>query len=142
MATSQHDTGLGEVGRAEICQELSKLTGRKWKPQSKYSDEERYMIAKHAKDNGASQAEKFFKNKYPKINESTVRTFVKKYDKNVKVAKACGQSPNRKLKTLMHGRPLRVRPIIDEKVRKFLVSLYKKGDHVSHSIATTTAMVY
>ena len=54
--------GLGEVGRAEICQELSKWTGRKRKPQSKYSEEDRYAIAKYAKDNGVSQAVKFFKN--------------------------------------------------------------------------------
>ena len=33
-----------------------------------------------------------------------------------------------------------VGPIIDEKVRKLIVSLYKKG-HVSRSIAATTAMV-
>ena len=33
--------GLGEVDRAEICQELSKWTGRKRKPQSKYSEEDR-----------------------------------------------------------------------------------------------------
>ena len=44
-------------------------------------------------------AAKFFKKKYPTINESTVRTVAKKYDENVKVAKACGQSPDRKLKT-------------------------------------------
>ena len=117
--------------RAEICQELSKLTGRKRKPQSKY---------KYAIDNGASQAAKFFKNKYPTKNESTVRTFVKKYDENVKVAKACGRSPDKKLKTLMRGRPLTVGPIINEKVRKFMVSLYKKGGHVSRSIVSTTTM--
>ena len=33
-----------------------------------------------------------------------------------------------------------VGPIIDEKVRKFMVSLYKKGGHVSRSIAATIAM--
>ena len=109
--------------------------------QSKYSDEDRYTIAKYAKDNSASQAAKFFNNKYPTINESTVRTFVKKYDKNIKVAKACGCSPDRKLKTLMHGRPLMVGPIIDEIVRKFMVSLYGKGGHVTRSIAATTVMV-
>ena len=106
------------MDRAEIFQQISKLTGRKRKPQSKYSDENRYTIEKYAKDNDASQAAKFFKNKYPTINESTVRTFVKKYDENVKVEKACGRSPDRKLKTLMRGRPLMVGPIIDEKVRK------------------------
>ena len=100
MATSLHDTGLGVVDRPEICQELLKLTGKKWKTQSKYSDEDRYTIAKYAKDNGASQVAKFFKCKYPTINEYNVPTFVKKYDENVKVAKACGRSPDRKLKTL------------------------------------------
>ena len=105
MATSSHDTGLGEVDRADICQELPK----------------------YAKDYSAPQAAKFSKNKYPTINEYTVRTFVKQYDENVKVAKACGRSPDRKLKTLMRGRPLMVGPIIYEKVRQFMVSLYKRG---------------
>ena len=41
MTTSSHETGLGEVDRADICQELWKLTGRKRKMQSKYSDEDR-----------------------------------------------------------------------------------------------------
>ena len=140
MATSLRDTGIGEVDRAEICQELSKLTGRKRRPLSKYYDEDRYTIAKYDKDSGASQAAKFFKNKYPTISECTVRTFVKKYDENLKVAKACGRSPNRKLKTFVCRRPLMVGPIIDEKVRKFMVSLYKKGGHVSRSLAATTAI--
>ena len=49
------------------------------------------------KDDGTSQAAKLFKNKYTIINESTVRTFVKKYDQNVKVAKAGGRSPVKKI---------------------------------------------
>ena len=40
MACSLHGTGLPEVERAEIYQELLKLTGRKRKPQSKYGDED------------------------------------------------------------------------------------------------------
>ena len=59
----------------------------------------------------------------------------------MKVAKVCGRSPGGKFKTLMRGRPLMVGPIIDKKVRMFMVSLYKKGGHVSRSIAATTAMV-
>ena len=139
--TSLHDTSLGEIDRAKICKELSKLTGRKRKPQSKCSDEDRYTIAKYAKDNGALQTAKFFKNKYPTINESIVQTFVKKYDENAKVAKACGWSPDRSLQTLMRGRPLMVEPIIDEEVRMFMVSLYEKEGHVSCSIAVRTAIV-
>ena len=70
-----------------------------------------------------------------------MQTFVKKYDKNMKVAKGCDRSPDRKLNTLMRGMPLMVGPIIDEKVRKTMVSLYKKRGHVNRFIAATTAMV-
>ena len=41
----------------------------------------------------------------------------------------------------MRGKLLMVGSIIDEKVRKFVVSLYKKGGHVSRSIAATTTMI-
>ena len=70
-----------------------------------------------------------------------MRASVKKYDENVKVAKACGRSPDWKLKTLMRERSPMVGPIIDEKLTKFMVSLYKKGGHVRRSIAATTAVV-
>ena len=116
-----HDTDLGELDNNSICQELSTSVGKKRKPQSTYSDEDRYIIAKCAKYHGISQAAKFFKNKYPKINESTVRTFVRKYEQ--KVPKDCGQAFD------------------DEKVRKFMVLLYKNVGHASRSITVTTAMV-
>ena len=34
-----------------------------------------------------------------------------------------------------------VGPVIDEKVRKFLMTLFKKGGHISYGIASTTANV-
>ena len=81
MATpSLHDKGPGELDNSAICQKLSKSEERKWKPQSTYSHEYRYLIAKYAKERGVSQASKFCNNKYPTINEFTGRTFVKKYD--------------------------------------------------------------
>ena len=117
------------------------MTRSKLKPQCKYSDEDRYIIAKYAKERGSSKAATFFKSKYTTINEFTVRGFVRKFDENIKVAKASGQPPEKRIKLLVRGRPLMTGPIIDEKVRKFMVSLYTKGGHVSRSIATTTAMV-
>ena len=100
-----------------------------------------YAIAKYAKQHGASKAAIYFNSKYPTISESTVRGFVAKFDENVKVAKACGQSPEKRHNTLVRGRPLMVGSTIDEKVRKFMVSLYTKGGHVSRSITATTAKV-
>ena len=34
-----------------------------------------------------------------------------------------------------------VGPVIDEKVRKFLMALFKKGGHISYGIASTTTNV-
>ena len=115
MATSSHDTVLEKLTELKFEKfEKFELTVRKQKSQSKCSDEHRYVTAKYAKYNGASQAATFFKNKYPTINESTRRTFVKNYDKNVKVAQACVRSADKKLNTLMLGRSLMVRPTIGE----------------------------
>ena len=61
MATSSHDTVLEKL--TELKFEKFELTVRKQKSQSKCSDEHRYVIAKYAKYNGASQAATFFKNK-------------------------------------------------------------------------------
>ena len=42
---SSHDTVLGQLDKNAICQELSKLAGRKRKRKSTYSDDDRYLIA-------------------------------------------------------------------------------------------------
>ena len=119
---SSHNTGLGELDNNAICQELSKSAGRKRKLQSTYSDENRYLIAKYAKDHMVHHKLSFSK--------SLLRNIT-----------TCGQSTDKKLKNLMQGRPLMFWPIIDTTVKKFMVSLYKKWGHVSRSIAATTAMV-
>ena len=139
---SSHDIGLWELDNT-IGQELSKLAGKKPKSQSAYSDEDRYLVAKYAKKLNTLNTSKYRLlnfSKYTAINESIVRAFVKKYDQNVKVAKAWGRSPNKKLNNLMRGRSLMVGLVIDEKVRKFMVYFIKSGN-VGRSIAAATAMV-
>ena len=140
---SSHDIGLWELDNNTICQELSKLAGKKPTSQSAYSDEDRYLVAKYAKELNTLNKSKYRLlnfSKYTAINESIVRAFVKRYDQNVKVAKAWGRSPDKKLNNLMQGRSLMVGPAIDEKVRKFMVYFIKSGN-VGRSIAAATAMV-
>ena len=55
--------------------------------------------------------------------------------------KTCGRSPNKTLKKLMRAKRLMVELVINEKVQKFMVSLYKKEGHVSRSIAAATAII-
>ena len=42
---------------------------------------------------------------------------------------------------LTRGRPLIVGPVVDEKVLKFLMALFKKGGRISYGIASTTSNV-
>ena len=67
----------------EIAQKKSK---RKTSYQN-YSEEDRFKIGKYASENGATAANKKFKNSYPDMKESTVRGFKSNYDEERKKAK-------------------------------------------------------
>ena len=73
---SASESGLGEVDNSAICIGVG-AKGQNWKPQSKYTDEDRYKIAKFTEDHGPNQAARCFQSKYPTIRESTVRSFSK-----------------------------------------------------------------
>ena len=70
-----------------------------------------------------------------------MRSFSKKYNEQVKIEKTLNQPPAEYITSLTRGRPLIVGPVIDEKVRKFLMPLFKKGGHISYGIASTTANI-
>ena len=70
-----------------------------------------------------------------------MRSFLKKYNEQVRIEKTLNQPPAERITNLTRGRPLMVGPVVDEKVRKFLMALFKKGGHISYEIASTTANV-
>ena len=57
------------------------------------------------------------------------------------IEKTLNQPPAERITNLTGGRALMVSPIIDEKLQKFLIALFKKGSHVTYGIAATTANV-
>ena len=71
------------------------------------------------------------------MRESAVRSCLKKYNEQVRIEKAPAQC----IFNLIRSRTLAVGPVIDEKVPKFLMALFKKGGHISYGIASTTANV-
>ena len=79
--------------------------------------------------------------KYPAIRESTVRSCLKKYNEQVRIEKILNQTPAERIFDLIWGKPLAVGLVIDEKVPKFLMALFKKGGRISYGIASTTANV-
>ena len=58
----------------KICVDVGSKP-KKRKPQSKYTDEDRYKISRYAKDHGPNQVARCFQSKHPNIRESTVRSF-------------------------------------------------------------------
>ena len=71
------------------------------------------------------------------MRESAVRSCLKKYNEQVRIEK----TPAQCIFNLIRSRTLAVGPVIDEKVPKFLMALFKKGGHISYGIASTTANV-
>lgn len=65
----------------------------------------------------------------------------KNMTKTLNIQKTCRHHLKKKLKNLKRGRSLMVVSVIDEKVQKFMVLLYKKAGHISRSIAAATAIV-
>ena len=128
--SSASESGLGKVDNSTIC--VGALAKRKKrKPKSKYTDEDRCKIVKYAKDHGPNQAARCFQSKYPIIRESIMRSFLKKYNEQVRIEKTLNQPPAERITNLIRGRPLMVGSVVDEKVRKFLMALFKKGGHIS-----------
>ena len=138
--SSASESGLGKVNNSAICVG-ARAKRKKRKPKSKYTDEDRCKIVKYAKDHGPNQAARCFQSKYPIIRESIMRSFLKKYNEQVRIEKTLNQPPAERITNLTRGRPLMVGPVVDEKVRKFLMALFKKGGHISYEIASTTANV-
>ena len=133
------ESGLGEVDNSAICVGVGEKV-KKRKPQSKYTDEDRYKIAKYVKDHGPNQAARCFQSKYPTIRESTMRRFLKKYNKQVRIEKNLNQPPAERTTNLTRVRPLMVGPAIDEKVRKWHSS--KKVDMLVTELHQQSQMFY
>ena len=113
--SSASESGLGEVNNSTLCVGVGPKAIKR-KPQGKYYDEYRYKIAKYAKDHGPNQAARCFQSKCPTIRGSTVRSFLKKYSKKVKIEKTLNQPPAQRINNLTRGRLLTVGPVIDDKV--------------------------
>ena len=102
----------------------------------KFTDEARFEIGKYAALHGPMSAVKKFKHAYPKLKESTVRTFRDKYVLSLKSSNSVVST--KKITSLKRGRPLMLGQL-DEKVKKFLIALRHKGGVVNTVVANATA---
>ena len=121
MVLTNKDCNLGKIVFAAVQNEVEKATQSKKKRGAYcvYSPEERFNIAKYAVENGSSRAVHHFKTKYPFLNESTVRTFKAKYEREKKAAEIEKRQPLQKICSEPQGRPTMLGPI-DEMVQGYI----------------------
>ena len=103
----------------------------------KYTDEDRYKIGKYASENGSAATVRKFKSDFPKLNESTVRDFKRKYEEKLKISKKKGENIST-LVTEKRGRLLLLGKL-DEVVQKYIKAASNRGAVISQSMASATA---
>ena len=103
----------------------------------KYTDEDRYKIRKYASENVSTATLQKFNSDFPKLNESTVRDFKRKYEEKVKISKKKGENIST-LVTEKRGCPLLLGKL-DEMVQKYIKAALNCGSLITRSMASATA---
>ena len=106
----------------------------------KWTKKERYDIGKYAAENDNINTVRKFHSEFPSLSESTVRTFKKKYyellrEKSKEELDQSQSVPKYSRKT---GRPFLLGEL-DEMVRKYLLTLSKRGGVINTTVANATA---
>ena len=78
---------LGKVDLDNVMEELSKDEIDKHGKYKQYTERDRLAIARYAEQNGPRRTARKFDKQYPNLNESFVRSFLKKYT----AMKNCGK---------------------------------------------------
>ena len=138
--TCEQDQQGGELGSfdLEIVVTASKSTNEG--KHSKYqvcSDNDRFKIAKYSLLHGSRRAARKFKALFPRLNESTVRIFVARYNRMRKESnRSINSIPIERL-----GRPVMLGEI-DTKVQAYIVSLHNRGGRISRTIVIAAAKAF
>ena len=127
--------GLGIVDHERVLDAIAETTDSRGKYHI-YTPEIRFKIGKFASEsNSSAAAVRKFRDRYPNMNESTVRGFRKKYEHMLKKKTLSDKIPSE-----VRGRPLLLGHV-DMMVQQFIVSLRNRGGFVSRAIAVATANV-
>ena len=118
--------------------EMSKDETDKRGKYKQYTERDRLTIARYAELNGPRRTARKFDKQYPNLNESTVRSFLKKYTAMKSRGKKNSTSPIKGIPAKRRGRPLMLR-IVDKKIRDFLIALRHRGGVVKSTIAIAAA---
>ena len=96
-------------------------------------------MGKYASETGTSAAVRKFRPDFPKIKESTIREFKKKYEEELKLAKQQNREVRTELSTEKQGRPLFLGTKIDTLVQRYIRAASNRGAIITRSIVKSVA---
>ena len=129
-------SGFGEIDHEIIEREINNSSSKR-KPYVKYSPEECYKIGKYASENGPIATVRKFQQRFPNMNESTARTFRKRYESDLADAKRQGKTPSTSLPLKPQGRPFLLGEI-DEMVQRYILAASNRGSVITRGVAVST----
>ena len=134
-------SGFGEIDHEIIEREINNSSSKR-KPYVKYSPEECYKIGKYASENDPIATVRKFQQRFPNMNESTARTFRKRYESDLADTKRQVKTPSFSLPLKPQGRPFLLGEI-DEMVQRYILAARNRGLVITRgvTISTTKALM-
>ena len=119
-------------------EELSKDETDKRGKYKQYTERDCLAIARYVEQDRPRRTARKFDKQYPNLNESTVRSYLKKYTAMKNRGKKTSTSPIKGIPAKRRGRPLML-GIVDKKIRDFLIALRHRAGVVNSTIAIAAA---
>ena len=143
MASSDRNVSssieLGEIDRDATDREIQTSTSKR-KPYAKYSADERFKIGKYTSENGPIATVRKFEKQFPNMNESTARTFKKKYESELDDDEQQRRAKPTSIPLKPQGRPLLFGEL-DGLVQQYILAASNRGNVISRNIAVSAAKV-
>ena len=130
-------SGFGEIDHEIIEREINNSSSKS-QPFVKYSPEEHYKIEKHPSENGPIATVRKFQQIFPNMNESTARTFRKRYESDLADAKEQGKTLHTSLPLKLQGRPFLFGET-DKMVQRYILAARNRGTVTTRGVAVRTA---
>ena len=102
----------------------------------KYTDEDRYKIGKYASENGSTATVRKFKSDFPKLKESTVCDFKRKYEEKLKISKKKVENISTLVTEKRRRPPLLGK--LDKMVQKYIKAASNRKAVISGSMASSS----
>ena len=129
---------MGHIDHVAIEKELDG-SPKKREYNVKYTPEDCYKIDKYGSENGPAATVRKFKSRFPKLNESVVRSLRQKHQSELTRSKQKDTILEPRISEEPTGPPLLLGNKIDAMVQKYIIASGNRGNVISRSIATITA---